>query len=296
MDARVLRTPLQKLLYGASIEITPKAAAALRKGDLQSMFPGCRKVFVTMLANSTLEETLQTCQLVTSEGHVAVPHLCARSLASERQLLEALERCHLLGVREYLCIGGGQRNAVGPFTKARDILGPILSMPDLQGVHFAGHPEGHPHVKSELMVAALVDKIMTVGNRVECRVYTQFCLDVAPIQSWAEEVRLQCVSAGLPEDRLQVVVGLAGPAKLQTLLKFAATTAGFVESARFLSHHKEKSLSLLMIQNPNEMLYQLVKLQQDRLASVNGIHFYPFGGVEACCRWLKEIQEQNTLV
>ena len=87
-------------------------------------------------------------------------------------------------------------------------------------------------------------------------------------------------------DLLPVRVGMAGPARLKTVLAFAAR-CGVGASARALAR-RPSALRLLNNWTPDSMLQALAR---HRVASpespLSGIHLFTFGGLPQTSRWLR---------
>ena len=81
---------------------------------------------------------------------------------------------------------------------------------------------------------------------------------------------------------LSVVSGIAGPAKLQTMIKFAMA-CGVGPSVRVLKKRALDVSKLLVPYEPNEVLAALAAWRAAHPASaIEQIHFFPLGGIKAC--------------
>jgi methylenetetrahydrofolate reductase (NADPH) len=77
---------------------------------------------------------------------------------------------------------------------------------------------------------------------------------------------------------LPVHVGLAGPASLKTLIKFAGFV-GLKNSMSFAKKNASRILDLLSVQTPDEVIQELK-------SSVDNFHIYAFGGIKKTNEWL----------
>ena len=75
---------------------------------------------------------------------------------------------------------------------------------------------------------------------------TQFCFEAAPVIAWADRLR----AAGIT---LPVHIGVAGPAKLQTMLKFAMA-CGVGPSLRVLQRRAADLTRLMLPFEPTDFL------------------------------------------
>ena len=122
----------------------------------------------------------------------------------------------------------------------------------------------------------------------EMAITTQFFFDAAPVIAWAE--RLDAMGIGLP-----IHVGIAGPAKLQTMIKFALA-CGVGPSVRVLKKRASDVSKLLVPYEPNEVLAALAAYRAARPASaIAQIHFFPLGGIKACVDWAQAKTAAATL-
>ena len=105
---------------------------------------------------------------------------------------------------------------------------------------------------------------------------TQFCFEAAPVIAWAD--RLAAEGIDLP-----IHIGVAGPAKLQTLIKFAIA-CGVGKSLRVLQKRAMDVTKLLMPYEPTEFLTDLAdhKAATSRLRHRIGA-FLPAGRHQVEC-------------
>jgi len=107
---------------------------------------------------------------------------------------------------------------------------------------------------------------------------TQFAFDAKPLIAWADALR----EAGIT---LPIHIGIAGPAKLQTLIKFAIA-CGVGPSLKVLQKRAMDVTKLLMPYEPTEVLTQLAAhkaAHPDCL--IERAHFFPLGGIKPSADW-----------
>ena len=107
---------------------------------------------------------------------------------------------------------------------------------------------------------------------------TQFAFDARPIIAWADALRAEGIT-------LPVHIGIAGPAKLQTLIKFAIA-CGVGPSLKVLQKRAMDVTKLLLPYEPTEVARRTCRPQgratrfQHRARA-----FLPAGGGQDECQW-----------
>jgi methylenetetrahydrofolate reductase (NADPH) len=214
-------------------------------------------------------------------GFRPVPHVAARRIASREALDDFLARvAGEAGADGALVIGGDSDRTGGAFDSSLDLLETdLFQRHGIVRIGIAGYPEGHPRIAPAALEAALAAKIAVARRAgLELSVVTQFCFDAEPILSWATKVGTH----GLP-----VRVGLAGPASLPKLLRFAAM-CGVGNSLRALQAHPGAITRLMVEAGPEEAVRGLARRAAPPIA---GAHFFCFGGLVRTARWLRAVRD-----
>jgi methylenetetrahydrofolate reductase (NADPH) len=281
MDASTMqaakRRRLAGLIGGCSIELSPRdefAGDALRK----LLDPG-RTVFVNHPPSVTHHDIVAACVRLHRAGFVPVPHVAARRLASYTQASDFLHRAaDEAGVESALIIGGDD-SPVGPFRASLDLLATgVVERQGIKSVAFAGYPEGHPAIDSHTLDAALQAKVALARQRgLDVSLVTQFGFEAAPILRWM--VSLRAHGIGCP-----VRIGVAGPARVATLAKFAIR-CGIGASLRALARGHAAFARILVEAGPDAMIGELVA-GEDAGAPIEGFHVFTFGGVRRTAEWI----------
>lgn len=155
-------------------------------------------------------------------------------------------------------------------------------------LHVAGHPEGNRDIDAdgghEQTDAALRWKQAYARDTgVDMAIITQFAFEGQPVFDWIARLRAQDIT-------LPVHVGLAGPAKLQTLIKFAIA-CGVGPSLNVLKKRARDLSKLLVPYTPDQMLQELRDARTSQPANMpDQVHFFPLGGIKTCAEWA---QQQN---
>jgi len=109
-------------------------------------------------------------------------------------------------------------------------------------------------------------------------IVTQFAFESAPIVAWCDRLRAEGVD-------LPVHLGVAGPAKLQTLIKFAVA-CGVGPSLKVLQKRAKDVSKLLLPFEPTELVQALAAHKAaHRDFAVEKLHFFPLGGIKTNTTW-----------
>jgi methylenetetrahydrofolate reductase (NADPH) len=110
---------------------------------------------------------------------------------------------------------------------------------------------------------------------------TQFCFEAEPVIAWAD--RLAAEGIALP-----IHIGVAGPTKLQTLIKFAIA-CGVGPSLRILQRRAMDVTKLLMPFEPDEFLTTLARHKAAHPGfGIEAVHLFPLGGIAPTAEWTQK--------
>ena len=90
----------------------------------------------------------------------------------------------------------------------------------------------------------------------------------------------QSIAKFISKQTLPVHVGITGPLKISSLLKFASIV-GAKNSLNFLKSNATKAVDLLKPKDPNELIESLK-------STTENFHIYTFGGLKETNKWLEE--------
>ena len=235
-----------------SIEISPST-------DLDTL-PALKDVYITLLPGGDFKQTADQAEKLVKKGFNPIPHIPARSIESEVQLKEYISRCKDGGTKQVLVIGGS-REPIGDFDSSIQLL-ETGYFEDMK-IGIAGHPEGSPDISdSEL------EKAMNEKKPYADYIVTQWLLDPQPILDF------------ISKQTVPVHVGITGPLKITSLIKFA-NIVGAKNSLNFLKSNFSKALDLMKPKDPNDLIGK-VKSHTDNF------HIYTFGGLKETNKWLME--------
>jgi|TARA_Y100001936_G_scaffold90227_1_gene88769 methylenetetrahydrofolate reductase (NADPH) len=233
-----------------SLEITMKT-------DLSTL-PKVKDVYITMLPGNNFKDVANKAKELVQSGFNAVPHFPARSIKNLNELKEYVSMCKDFGVKQALVIGGSAE-PVGNYHCSLQLLETGLFKGMKIGI--AGHPEGSPDISDSSLEKAMDDKKPFADY-----IVTQWLLNPEPITEF------------ISKQDLPVHVGITGPLKLTSLIKFA-NIVGAKNSLNFLKSNASKALDLLKPSDPNDLITKLKN-------STSNFHIYTFGGLKETNAWL----------
>ena len=89
-------------------------------------------------------------------------------------------------------------------------------------------------------------------------------------------------------------MGVAGPAKLQTLIKFSIA-CGVGPSLKVLQKRALDLTKLLLPYEPTEILGELATGKaKNPNSNISSIHFFPLGGIKTNAEWISNNLTKNT--
>ena len=235
-----------------SLEITMKT-------DL-SVLPKVQDVYITMLPGNDFRDVANKAKELVQNGFNPVPHFPARSIKNLNELKDYVSMCKDFGVKQALVIGGSTE-PIGDYHCSLQILESGL----FEGwkIGIAGHPDGSPDISDSDLEKAMKDKMPFADY-----IVTQWLLDS------------QSIAKFISKQTLPVHVGITGPLKISSLLKFASIV-GAKNSLNFLKSNATKAVDLLKPKDPNDLIGNLKQLTEN-------FHIYTFGGLKETNKWLEE--------
>lgn len=271
------------LAQGFSLEVSSRSAR-----DLDACLTHLDKgsdVYINFIAGDDLGAKVRCAAALRASGFRPVPHIGARHLKSAAQLDDLLARlAGEAGVERALLIGGDAAAPAGPYDSSLAVLASgLLARHGFRGAGFAGYPEGHPRIAEPELKRALAEKLALAAEQgIEPFIVTQFCFDAAAVAAWL---------AGLHRDGIAapVRVGLAGPANVATLVRYAIR-CGVTNSIRALTGRADRFLRLVSDSAPDALVRGIAEDAAALRAGVAGLHFFPFGGVAKTARWANALK------
>jgi methylenetetrahydrofolate reductase (NADPH) len=266
----------------ASIEVAPRQA--IESEDLPGLFPRGTSVYVTDIGTDPCETLVKAARRLHDLGFEPVPHFASRRLGT-RQALE--ERVRMMaeeaGVKNVLVIGGGLEKQAGSFSSTMEVLETgFFDKYGIERIGVAGHPEGSPDFSKDVAVQALrLKQEFAERTDAKMRIVTQFGFDAKKFIAWADTLKNDGID-------LPVHLGVAGPAKITTLIKFAAM-CGVGNSISFLKKNALSLTTLATSHSPETVVGPIEShLLTNTSTPIRQIHVFAFGGLKKTSEWLIE--------
>ena len=225
-----------------------------------SNLPKVKDVYITLLPGEDFRQVAEKAKELANLSFNPVPHFPARSIKNLDILKDYVMRCKDGGVKQALVIGGSAQ-PVGDFHCSLQLLETGLFEGFRIGI--AGHPDGSPDISDSDLEKAMKDKKPYADY-----IVTQWLMEPDPIIKFVSK------------QSIPVHVGITGPMKVSSLLKFA-NTVGAKNSINFIKSNLGKTLDLLRPKDPNDLI--------EKVKSVtSNFHIYTFGGLKETNKWLTE--------
>ncbi len=265
----------------ASIEVSAKH---VHDGKLtEHMLPRGTRVYITDVGVDPVDALIDAARSVTDLGYQAVPHIPARRIESVAALEHRLSGlAQQGGVQDILIIAGEADEQMGPFAETLGILQTgLIDKLGFKHVAVGGHPEGNVAYAGRDVMQVLKDKIaFAEESDAEFRIATQFGFDGPKFVNWAQDV----ADAGIS---VPIHLGVAGPAKITTLIKYAAM-CGVGNSLNFFKKRTGAIAQLATKHSPEDVVGPIENAWAEGLGNISQIHVFPFGGLQASADWLSQ--------
>lgn len=272
---------VEAFLQGYSIEIMPRTAAKV--DNFRDLLPKGTRVYVAHIEGTPIEEMVATAKRLADDGYPVMPHFPARIIHDKAMLADWIARYRgEAGVTQALLLAGGVTKPHGEFHSSMQLLETGL-FGEFTNLHVAGHPEGNrdidPDGGDKLVMEALRWK-QTFSDTTDAKMAlaTQFAFEAKPIIAWVDALK----EAGI---EIPVHIGIAGPAKLQTLIKFAIA-CGVGASLKVLQKRAMDVTKLLLPYEPTDVLAELAAHKAANPDfNIASVHFFPLGGIKPNANW-----------
>ena len=277
---------VKNFLNGYSIEVTPNAAAKIE--NFAEVLPVNTRIYIAHIEGTPFDEMLTTAKKITNEGFIPMPHFPAR-IIEDKDMLESWlsQYSGEANVQEALLIAGGSKEPAGVYDSSIQIIETeLFDKYSFKRLHVAGHPEGNKDIDKD-STHTNVNKALSWKNEYAKRtdaqiaIATQFCFDSEAIIQWANS--LIDMNIDLP-----VHIGIAGPAKLQTLIRYSVE-CGVGASMKVLQKRAKDITKLLLPYEPTSVISELAEYKsQNPDFNIEQVHFFPLGGTKTTANWVKK--------
>lgn len=266
-----------------SIEVMPRTAAKIE--DFKAILPAGTRVYIAHLDGTPIDDMVATAARLAADGFRVMPHFPARIIKDLATLEDWIARYQgEADVTEALVLAGGVKTPAGDFASSMDLLASgAFDRAGFKHLHVAGHPEGNRDIDAdgsmtEITAALHWKENFAKSTDAQMAIVTQFAFEADPIIAWADHLR----DIGIT---LPVHIGIAGPAKLQTLIKFAIA-CGVGPSLRVLERRALDVTKLLLPYTPDDVVGALAahKAANPDFA-IEKLHLFPLGGITKSAEW-----------
>ncbi|MDH3665417.1 MAG: methylenetetrahydrofolate reductase [Paracoccaceae bacterium] len=279
-------TALAGLLDGFSIEVMPRTAEKIE--DFREILPPDTRVYIAHIEGTPIDEMVATAKRIVGEGFPVMPHFPARIIADETVLADWIARYQgEAGIDQALLLAGGVDAPHGEFHSSMQLLETgLFDKAGFKRLHVAGHPEGNKDIDADasdrnVMEALRWKQAFSERTDAEMAIATQFCFEAQPVIEWAERLKREGIT-------LPIHIGVAGPAKLQTMIKFAMT-CGVGPSLRVLQRRAKDVSKLVLPFTPEEFLSELAAHKAANPDfGIAKVHFFPLGGIKKTAEFTSE--------
>ena len=286
-------THFHDFISGYSIEVIPRSAAKIE--SFAEVLPKDTRVYIAHIQNEDIEAMIATAKRLNDEGFTVMPHIPARMIKNKAMLHDWISMYqNEAGVDEALLLAGGSTKPIGSLDSSIQLIeSGLFDKAGFKRLHIAGHPEGCKDIDPDggmKNVSEALSWKQEFSKRTDASmaIATQFCFEADVVKQWAENIKKDGID-------IPIHIGIAGPAKLQTLLKFSIE-CGIGASMKVLTKRAKDLTKLLLPYEPTKILQDLSDYKsKDPNLNIEKVHFFPIGGIKKTVDWVAEMHDQNTL-
>ena len=278
---------LKSFLNEFSIEVTPRAVAKIE--NLSDLIPSGTLIYIAHIEGTPIDEMVKTARKINDQGYTTMPHFPARIIKDKNTLKDwILKYQNEANVYNALLLGGGGNKPYGEYDSSIQLIeSELFDLAGFKKLYIAGHPEGNKDIDPDGSTKN-VDEALSWKNKFKDRtdadmaITTQFCFDSKTVINWANDIKDKGID-------IPVHIGIAGPAKLQTLLKYSLE-CGVGASIKILQKRAMDLKKLLLPYRPTSILTELAEYKSDNPNfNIEKVHFFPLGGVKQVTNFVKEL-------
>ena len=277
---------VEAFLQDYSIEVMPRTAEKVE--NFRDLLPEGTRVYIAHIEGTPIEDMVATAARLNADGFKVMPHFPAR-IIKDAAMLENWINMYQgeADVKQALLLAGGVTTPHGDFSDSMQMMQTgLFDKYRFERLHVAGHPEGNRDIDLD-GTRLNVDKALmwkqgfSEQTDAEMAIATQFAFEAQPIIEWADSLK----HAGIT---LPIHIGIAGPAKLQTLIKFAIA-CGVGPSLKVLQKRAMDVTKLLLPYEPTDVVADLAAHKAANPDfNISHVHFFPLGGIKTNATWAIE--------
>ena len=276
---------LKDFLVDFSIEVMPRTASKVE--SFKEILPQNTRVYIAHIEGVPINEMVETAKRISKEGFNVMPHFPARIIKDKNTLEDWIKRYQdEAGIEQALLLAGGVTKPHGDFESSMQLVETeLFEKFNFKHLHFAGHPEGNKDIDYDGSSKNVDDALswkqkFKERTDIHLALTTQFCFEADPVIDWADSLKSNGIN-------IPIHIGVAGPAKLQTLIKFSIA-CGVGPSLRVLQKRAKDVKKLLLPFEPNDFLETLAEHKKENPSfNITNVHFFPLGGINVNASWVK---------
>lgn len=269
---------VRAFMQGYSVEATRPQLAEL--DALAATAPASTRVYLSAVPRLTADELIATSARLRAAGLEPVPHFAAREVTTAAALASCLKRLrNEADVQCALVVAGDRSQPAGPFSAAIELIeAGLLQEHGVSEVGISGYPDGHPRIADHDLRRVMRAKIAAAEDTaLRVHIVTQFGFDARRMIAWLDDLRDQGVDH-------PVRIGLAGPTRMSTLLKYAHR-CGVKASGQNVARFGGLAKHLIGMSTPDALVRELAQACAGGKLGTVIPHFFSFGGVAHTARW-----------
>ena len=277
---------LKNFLNNFSIEVTPRAVAKIE--NLSELIPSGTLVYIAHIEGTPIEEMVKTAKKINQQGYATMPHFPARIIKDKKTLKDWISKYqNEANVKSALLLGGGINKPYGEYDSSIQLIeSELFDLAGFEKLYIAGHPEGNKDIDPDGSTKNIDQALLWKNeykNRtdIDMAITTQFCFDSKTVINWANDIKNKGVD-------IPIHIGIAGPAKLQTLLRYSIE-CGVGASIKILQKRALDLTKLLLPYKPTKILDELAIYKFNNPDfNIEKVHFFPLGGVKQVSKFVQE--------
>ena len=281
------KNSLKNFLNNFSIEVTPRAVAKIE--NLHELIPSGTLVYIAHIEGTPIEEMVKTAKKINQQGYATMPHFPARIIKDKKTLKDWISKYqNEANVKSALLLGGGINKPYGEYDSSIQLIeSELFDLAGFEKLYIAGHPEGNKDIDPDGSTKNIDQALLWKNeykNRtdIDMAITTQFCFDSKTVINWANDIKNKGVD-------IPIHIGIAGPAKLQTLLRYSIE-CGVGASIKILQKRARDLTKLLLPYKPTKILSELAEHKfNNPNFNIEKVHFFPLGGVKQVTSFVKEL-------
>lgn len=277
---------VKNFLDGFSIEVTPRAASKI--DNFADLIPKGTLIYIAHIEGTPIEDMSSTAKKINEQGFKPMPHFPARIIKDKNVLQDWISRYqNEADVKNALLIAGGANKPYGDYDSSIQLIeSELFDKSNFLNLHIAGHPEGSTDIDPDGSTKN-VDEALSWKNEFSKRtdasmaITTQFSFDSKTVIDWASNLKQSGID-------IPIHIGIAGPAKLQTLLRYSLE-CGVGASIKIIQKRALDLTKLLLPYKPTTIISELANYKADNPDfNIDKVHFFPLGGVKQVSDFVKE--------